>query len=59
MIAYGKISKESDNRKQKIIEYWTKRSDSFQEQRRAELHDDIAQRWLKEILQYVPKIKNS
>lgn len=55
MIAYGKISKESDNRKQKIIEYWTKRSDSFQEQRRAELHDDIAQRWLKEILQYVPK----
>lgn len=55
MIAYGKISKESDDRKQKITEYWTKRSDSFQEQRRAELHDDIAQRWLKEILQYVPK----
>lgn len=57
MIAYGKISKESDDRKQKITEYWTKRSDSFQEQRRAELHDDIAQRWLKEILQYVPKKK--
>lgn len=55
MIAYGKISKESDDRKQKITKYWTKRSDSFQEQRRAELHDDIAQRWLKEILQYVPK----
>lgn len=57
MIAYGKISKESDDRKQKITEYWIKRSDSFQEQRRAELHDDIAQRWLKEILQYVPKKK--
>lgn len=57
MIAYGKISKESDDRKQKITEYWTKRSDSFQEQRRAELHDDIAQRWLKEILQYVPEKK--
>lgn len=55
MIAYGKISKESDDRKQKITKYWTKRSDSFQEQRCAELHDDIAQRWLKEILQYVPK----
>lgn len=55
MIAYGKISKGSDDRKQKITEYWTKRSDSFQEQRRAELHDDIAQRWLKEILQYVPR----
>ena len=57
MIAYGKISKESDDRKQKITEYWTKRSDSFQEQRRAELHDDIAQRWLKEILQICSKEK--
>lgn len=57
MIAYGRIYKESDGRKQKITGYWTKRSTSFQEQRRAELHSSIAQRWLKEISKYLPERK--
>ena len=57
MIAYGKISREADNRKKKIGGYWAKRSTSFQEQRRAELHSSLADRWLKEIGKYLPKKK--
>lgn len=57
MIAYGKISRESDNRKQKITGYWTKRSTSFKEQRRAELHSSMATRWQEEIAKYLPKKK--
>lgn len=57
MIAYGRISRESDNRKERIVNYWTKRSSGFQEQRRAELHSSMAQRWQKEIEKYLPEGK--
>ena len=57
MIAYGKISREADSRKERITNYWTKRSSGFKEQRKAELHDPIAQRWQKEIEKYLPKGK--
>lgn len=55
MIAYGKISREKDNRKERITNYWTKRSSGFKEQRKAELHDPIAQRWKQEIGKYLPE----
>ena len=42
MIAYGSCSRRKDERKKKITNYWAKRSDSFMEQRRAELHSDMA-----------------
>lgn len=38
----------------RIVNYWTERSDSFMDQRRAELHDSIADRWLKEIEEVLP-----
>lgn len=53
MIAYGRISREKDDRKQRITNYWTKRSESFKEQRRAELHSHMAERWLEEIGKYL------
>ncbi len=55
MVAYGRISYEEDDRKEKIAAYWTKRSDSFLEQRRAELHSPLAERWLGEIRKYLPE----
>ena len=55
MVAYGRISYEEDDRKEKIAAYWTKRSDSFLEQRRAELHSPLAGRWLEEIEKYLPQ----
>lgn len=55
MIAYGKISREKDNRKERITNYWTKRSSGFKEQRKAELHDPIAERWQEEIEKYLPQ----
>lgn len=57
VIAYGRISRESDSRKERIAGYWSKRSDSFQAQRRAELHSSMADRWLLEIQKYLPKRK--
>lgn len=57
MITYGSFSKEEDSRKEKITAYWTKRSDSFKEQRRAELHSDMADKWMREILKYLPEGK--
>lgn len=57
MITYGKISREKDNRKERITNYWTKRSSGFQEQRRAELHSPMAQRWQNEIEKYLPEGK--
>ena len=35
--------------------YWEKRSDSFLEQRRAELHSTMANRWMNEIQAQLPK----
>lgn len=49
MITYGRIVKKYDERKDRIVKYWGKRSESFLEQRRAELHSTMAERWLKEI----------
>ena len=57
VIAYGRISRESDSRKERIAGYWSKRSDSFQAQRRAELHSSMADRWLLEIEIYLPQRK--
>lgn len=54
MIAYGSFSRRKDERKEKITNYWAKRSDSFMEQRRAELHSDMADKWLKEIGTFLP-----
>ena len=59
MVAYGRISYEEDDRKEKIAAYWTKRSDSFLEQRRAELHSALADRWLEEIRKYLPERKEN
>lgn len=55
-----KINEEStivmrDVTKERITTYWGKRSDSFLDQRRSELHSPIASRWRSEILQYLPK----
>jgi predicted deacylase/ubiquinone/menaquinone biosynthesis C-methylase UbiE len=49
LISYGRIVKKQDERKEKIVKYWEKRSESFLSQRRAELHSVMAGRWLREI----------
>ena len=53
MIAYGRIVKEFDERKERIVRYWGKRSESFLSQRRAELHSPMAERWLEEIRKHI------
>lgn len=40
--------------KERIVKYWTKRRDSFKKQRKEELHDAIAMRWLEEIEEVIP-----
>lgn len=47
-----------DEKKEKIVHYWTKRKEGFLEQRREELHSPLAQRWMKQIEYYIPKSKN-
>lgn len=54
MIAYGRIVKNYDDRKERIVSYWGKRSDSFMDQRRAELKSPLARRWQKEIEAQIP-----
>lgn len=44
--------------KTRIAQYWTKRSDSFLEQRRSELHSELAGRWLIELKKHLPGKKN-
>ena len=44
--------------KTRIAQYWTRRSDSFLEQRRAELHSALAGRWMAELKKYLPEKKN-
>ena len=44
-----------DERKEKITSYWTKRSDSFLEQRRSELHSEMAEKWLSELQALLPE----
>ena len=58
MVAYGRIVSRYDERKEKIVKYWEKRSDSFLEQRRQELHSTMAERWMKEINTQLPEGKN-
>ncbi len=55
MIAYGRISREIDSRKERIAKYWGKRSDSFLEQRRSELHSPLAKRWREAIKERLPE----
>lgn len=55
MIAYGRIVKKNDERKERIVRYWGKRSESFLTQKRAELHCAMAQRWQSEITAQLPK----
>ncbi|MDO5134461.1 MAG: succinylglutamate desuccinylase/aspartoacylase family protein [Eubacteriales bacterium] len=55
MVAYGKIRRGPDDRKERVTNYWTKRSESFLEQRRAELRDPIAGRWMEEIRRQLPQ----
>ncbi len=52
---YGRIVSRYDERKERIVNYWEKRSDSFLEQRRAELHSTMANRWMNEIQAQLPK----
>ena len=57
MIGYGQFLAESDDRKARIERYWSKRSASFLAQRRDELHDEITDRWWKEISKFIPEGK--
>ena len=56
VVAYGRIVREPeyDGRKEQIVHYWEKRSESFLEQRRSELANPIAKRWMKEIEKQIP-----
>lgn len=56
MIAYGRIHHGEDDRKERIVHYWGKRSESFCDQRRSELHNPIADRWMTEIKKMVPAL---
>ena len=58
MVAYGRIISPYDERKERIVNYWGKRSESFLEQRRKELHSAMAERWMKEIRKQLPAGKN-
>lgn len=49
MITYGRIVNQYDERKERIVRYWGKRSESFLTQRKAELHSPVAGRWSEEI----------
>lgn len=55
MIAYGRIAKEKDDREERIVSYWSKRSAGFLEQKRRELHNPIADRWVTQLNRYLPE----
>ena len=57
MVTYGRIISRYDERKERIVNYWEKRSDSFLMQKRQELHSAMAERWMKEIRAQLPKGK--
>lgn len=57
MIAYGRIVNPYDERKERIVHYWEKRSSDFLEHKRAELHSAMAERWLREIRKQLPENK--
>lgn len=56
VVVYGRIVREPeyDDHKEQIVHYWEKRSESFLEQRRSELANPIAKRWMKEIEKQIP-----
>ena len=58
MIAYGKIVNPYDERKERIVSYWEKRSGDFLEHKRAELHSPMSERWLYEIKKQLPQDRN-
>lgn len=51
----GGEEEERDDRKEWVTAYWGKRSETFADQRRDELHSVLAQRWLAEIKKYLPQ----
>ena len=57
MVTYGRIVNRYDERKERIVNYWEKRSDSFLVQKRQELHSAMAERWMKEIRGQLPEGK--
>ena len=54
MIAYGKVANPYDERKERIVHYWEKRSSDFLTHKREELHSSMAERWMKEIRAQLP-----
>ena len=54
MIAYGKVVNPYDERKERIVHYWEKRSGDFLTHKREELHSAMAERWMKEIRAQLP-----
>ena len=54
MIAYGKVVNPYDERKERIVHYWEKRSSDFLTHKREELHSAMAERWMKEIRAQLP-----
>ena len=57
MVTYGRIVSRYDERKERIVNYWEKRSDSFLVQKRQELHSAMAERWMREIHVQLPEGK--
>ena len=47
------IKAEKMSCKERIVDYWENRSDSFLKQRREELHAPIAARWMQELHRYI------
>ena len=47
--------REKSKLENRIVKYWSERSQSFYEQRICELHDDIAERWMEQICRYIPE----
>ena len=43
-----------DERKERIVHYWEKRSSDFLTHKREELHSAMAERWMKEIRAQLP-----
>lgn len=54
MIAYGRVVNPYDERKERIVHYWEKRSSDFLVHKREELHSAMAGRWMKEIKSRIP-----
>ena len=57
VIAYGRIVKHYDDRKERITGYWSKRSESYIQQKRRELKNSHLQKWQAEIRKQIPANK--